>query len=206
MKHRIVHQGLDYYTVTIICFGDDDLDLVRRERGDVSLSIMTAEGGGGVRVVNNHPVVGVQCSGKQMVKPAMILHVIGVVCMTACLVVGDEVIGTSFVESEEGGVFEGDLVLGKIDMEGKAIFNPANSEIVREVLRTQSSELMARVEAELVPEPNVGDQSGLFKNPAVNPTTPRNNAEEWTIDKFVINHEDLAESRLSLSGNTLSAN
>ena len=27
----------------------DDLDLVRRERGDVSLSIMTAEGGGGVR-------------------------------------------------------------------------------------------------------------------------------------------------------------
>jgi hypothetical protein len=150
--------------------------------------------------------MGVQCSGKQMVKPAMILHVIGVVCMTACLVVGDEVIGTSFVENEEGGVFEGDLVLGKIDMEGKAIFNPANSEIVREVLRTQSSELMARVEAELVPEPNVGDQSGLFKNPAVNPTTPRNNAEEWTIDKFVINHEDLAESRLSLSGNTLSAN
>ena len=122
---------------------------------------------------------------------------------SACLVVGDEVIGTSFVENEEGGVFEGDLVLGKIDMEGKAIFNPANSEIVREVLRTQSSELMARVEAELVPEPNVGDQSGLFKNPAVNPTTPRNNAEEWTIDKFVINHEDLAESRLSLSGGAL---
>ena len=142
-----------------------------------------------------------------MVTPAMILHVVGVVVyLTASLVVGDEVIGTSFVNNEEGGVFEGDLVLGRIDMEGTATFNPVNSDIVQEVLGAQSNELMARVESELVPEPNMGDQSGLFRNPPVNPTTPRNNAEEWTIDKFVINRETVSESSLSLSGHTLSAN
>ena len=93
-----------------------------------------------------------------------------------------------------------------LDMEGTATFNPVNSDIVQEVLGAQSNELMARVESELVPEPNMGDQSGLFRNPPVNPTTPRNNAEEWTIDKFVINRETVSESSLSLSGHTLSAN